>query len=82
MRALLLLALLALPACHRAAPETVQERAANASVHLEQRFNELQAEAENDTAEAAAPAENEADALLNQINETTPADANAAGNAR
>jgi hypothetical protein len=84
MRALLLLALLALPACHKAEPENVQERAANASVRLEQRYNELQAEAENDTAEAAAPAENEADALLNQIEATAPADtgANAAGNTR
>jgi hypothetical protein len=80
MRAFLLLALLALPACHKAEPETVQERAANASVRLEQRYNELQAEAENDSAEAAAPAENEADALLNQI--STPAEANASGNAR
>jgi uncharacterized protein with PhoU and TrkA domain len=84
MRAFPLLALLALPACHKAEPENVQERAANASVRLEQRYNELQAEAENDTAEAAAPAENEAEQLLNQINATTPADAgaNAAGNAR
>jgi hypothetical protein len=84
MRALPLLALLALPACHKAAPENVQQRAANASVRLEQRYNELQAEAENDVAEQAAPVENEADQLLNQINATTPADAgaNAAGNAR
>jgi hypothetical protein len=84
MRAFLLLALLALPACHKAEPENVQERAANASVRLEQRYNALQAEAENDTAEAAAPAENEAEQLLNQINATTPADsgANAAGNTR
>ncbi|MEA2998750.1 MAG: hypothetical protein QOK17_583 [Sphingomonadales bacterium] len=79
MRAFLLLALLALPACRKAEPENVQARAANASARLEQRYNELQAEAENDSAEAAAPAENEADALLNQI--STPADAEA-GNAR
>jgi hypothetical protein len=84
MRALLLLVLLALPACRKAEPENVQERAANASVRLEQRYNQLQAEAENDVAEQAAPAENEAEQLLNQINATTPADAgaNAAGNAR
>jgi hypothetical protein len=77
MRALLLLALLALPACHKAEPETVQQRAANASVRLEQRYNELEAEAGNDVAEQSAPAENEAEALLNQINATTPADAGA-----
>jgi hypothetical protein len=82
MRALPLLALLALAACHRAEPENVQERAANASVRLEQRYNELQAEAANDVAEQSAPAENEAEQLLNQINAATPADAGAAGNAR
>ena len=82
MRALFLVPLLALPACHKAEPETVQERAANASAHLEQRFNELQAEAGNDVAEQSAPAENEAEALLNQMNSATPAESNAAGNAR
>jgi hypothetical protein len=82
MRAFLLLPLLALAACHKAEPETVQERAANASAHLEQRYNELQAEAENDVAEQSAPAENEAEALLNQMNAAAPAESNAAGNAR
>jgi hypothetical protein len=82
MRAFLLLPLLALAACHKAEPETVEERAANASAHLEQRYNELQAEAQNDVAEQSAPAENEAEQLLNQINAATPADSNAAGNAR
>jgi hypothetical protein len=82
MRVFLLLPLLALAACHKTEPETVQERAANASVRLEQRYNELQAEAENDVAEQSAPAENEADALLNQMNAAAPAESNAAGNAR
>ena len=85
MRAVLLLPLLALAACHKAAPETVQERAANASAHLEQRYNELQAEAGNDVAEQSAPAENEAEALLNQMNAAAPeanVSANPAGKAR
>ncbi|HEY0414321.1 MAG TPA: hypothetical protein VGD66_14395 [Allosphingosinicella sp.] len=68
MRALLLLAFLLLAACGTQQPENVQQRAANASVALEARYNEIQAEAENDTADAATPVENEADALLNQMN--------------
>jgi hypothetical protein len=82
MRRGLLLLLIALAGCHRQQPETVEERAANASVRLEQRYNELQAEAGNDVAGQSAPAENEAEQLLKQINATTPADSNAAANAR
>jgi uncharacterized protein with PhoU and TrkA domain len=78
-----LAALLALAACTQAEPENVQARAQNASIRLEERFNQIQAEAENDTADAAAPVENEAEALLNQL-DTAAADksaANAATNA-
>jgi hypothetical protein len=68
MRALLLAPLLALAACRPAEPENVQDRARNESIRLEERYNQIQAEAENDTAEAAAPVENEAEALLEQLN--------------
>jgi hypothetical protein len=75
MRALVLpLALgLTLSACHKKEPESVEAQAANASGAIEQRYNELQAEASNDVAGAAAPVENEADALLNQMNGSAPA---------
>ncbi|MBV8685846.1 MAG: hypothetical protein JOZ90_08690 [Alphaproteobacteria bacterium] len=91
MRALLLLAFALLAACRAEEPENVQARAANASVALEQLYNKIEAEAQNGTAESAAPLENEADALLNQLNGgqlngaqpdgAAPAETNAAGNA-
>jgi hypothetical protein len=70
--------LLALAACTQAEPENVQARAQNESIRLEERYNQIQAEAENDTADAAAPVENEAEALLNQLN-AVAADDTAAG---
>ena len=79
MRALLLAPLIVLTACADE-PENIQARAHNASIALEQRYNAIQAEAENDTAETAAPVENEAEALLNQLNvvATDPAGGDAA----
>lgn len=53
--------------CHKAAEENVEAQAANASRALEQDYNALAAEAENGAAAAAAPYDNEADALLNQM---------------
>jgi hypothetical protein len=64
----LLLPILLLAACGDPEPENVQARAANASIHLEERYNQIQAEAENDVAAQAVPVENEAEALLNQLN--------------
>jgi hypothetical protein len=63
-----LLALSLLAACSDPEPENIQARAANALIDLEQRYNRIQAEAENDVDAQAAPVENEADALLNQLN--------------
>ncbi len=56
-----------LAACHGTKEENVEAQAENASRSLEQRYNELQAEAENGAETAAAPYDNEADALLNQL---------------
>jgi hypothetical protein len=71
--------LLALPACQKPEEENVQLRAENASRALEQRYQEIEAEAENRTNAAVAPLDNEADALLGQM--ANGADANAAVNA-
>jgi hypothetical protein len=71
MRPLLTAALLAsslLAACSDPEPENIQARAANASSDLEQRYNQIQAEAENDVDVQAAPVDNEAETLLNQLN--------------
>ena len=79
--ALTIAAALLAVACHKAPEENVEAQAANASRDLEQRYNALEAEAENGAAAAAAPYDNEADALLNQMsaNEAAPASpANAA----
>jgi|GEM_PF-2192084 len=62
----LTLALLA-AGCHKAQEENVEAQAANASRDLEQRYNALEAEAANGADAAAAPYDNEADALLNQM---------------
>jgi uncharacterized membrane protein YgcG len=74
MRALLLAPLLLLAACEPE-PENIQAKAENLSRQLVERANQISAEAENDVEAQAAPLENEADALLNQIV------ANSAGNA-
>ena len=77
-RPFLLAPLLLLAACE-SEPENIQTKAENQSRALEQRYRQLEAEAENDVAAEIAPLDNEADALLNQIdaNQTAP-EANAA----
>jgi hypothetical protein len=66
MRALLLLAPLLLAACEPE-PENIQAKAETMTRELEERANQIRAEAENGVEAQAAPLENEADALLNQI---------------
>jgi len=65
--ALPLAAVLLASGCHKAQEENVEAQAANASRDLEQRYNALEAEAANGADAAAAPYDNEADALLNQM---------------
>jgi len=72
MRALLLPPLLLLAACE-AEPENIQARSENQQRVLEQRYKEIEAEAENDVAAQVAPLDNEAEALLNQMNTAEPA---------
>ena len=62
-----LAAALVVAGCHKPAEENVEAQAANASRDLEQRYNALEAEADNGAAAAAAPYDNEADALLSQM---------------
>ena len=66
MRPLLLIPLLLLAACEPE-PENIQAKAETMSRELEQRANQIRAEAENGVDAQAAPLENEADALLNRI---------------
>lgn len=66
MRALLLTPLILLAACEPE-PENIQDKAETLSRQLEERANQIRAEAENGVEAQAAPLENEADALLNQI---------------
>ena len=51
-------------ACQKAEEENVQVRAENASRALEQRYKEIEAEAQNSVDEAVAPLDAEANALL------------------
>jgi len=82
MRALLLAPLLLLAACQDE-PENIQAKAENQSRILEDRYRQLEADAENDVAAQVAPLDNEADALLNRIDTAEPANqANAAAPAR
>jgi hypothetical protein len=79
MRTLLLALPFLLAACE-SEPENIQARAENQSRALEERYKQLEAEAQNDVAAQVAPLDNEADALLNQIganeaNAAAPADA-------
>jgi uncharacterized protein YcfL len=69
---LLLLALLLLAAC-QGEPENIQAKSENQQRALEQRYREIEAEAQNDVAAQVAPIDNEADALLNQMNAAEPA---------
>lgn len=66
MRALLLAPLLLLAGCEPE-PENFQAKAETMSRELEERANQIRAEAENGVEAQAAPLENEADALLNRI---------------
>ena len=75
MRALLLLAPLLLLAACEGEPENIQAKSVNQQRALEQRYREIEAEAGNDVAAQVAPLDNEAEALLNQL------DANAQANA-
>ena len=77
-------AALALTACDKEEIENVQAEAANQSRRLESRHAELEAEASNGTNAAVAPLNNEAEALLSQMNsadDAANASVEAAGNA-
>jgi hypothetical protein len=69
MKRLLVLAaaVCVLAGCKKTPEENVEVQAEKASRNLEQRYHELEAEAENGADAAAAPYDNEADALLNSI---------------
>ena len=58
---------MALSACQEPEEENVQLRAENASRALEERYREIEAEAENRTNAAIEPLNNEAEALLQQV---------------
>lgn len=66
MRVLLLAPLILLAACEPE-PENIQAKSETLSRQLEERANQIRAEAENGVEAQAAPLETEADALLNQI---------------
>jgi len=66
MRRLVLAPLLLLAACE-SEPENIQAKADSRSRALEERYRQIEAEAENDVAAQVAPLDNEADALLNQL---------------
>ncbi len=66
MRRLLFAPLLLLAACE-SEPENIQAKAESLSRDLEERADQIRAEAENGVEAQAAPLENEADALLNRI---------------
>ena len=58
---------MALSACQEPEEENVQLRAENASRALEERYREIEAEAENRTNAAIEPLNNEAETLLQQV---------------
>ncbi|HEX8124474.1 MAG TPA: hypothetical protein VF548_02725 [Allosphingosinicella sp.] len=67
MRTLLRLSPLLLLAACEPEPENIQAKADTVSRQLEERADQIRAEAENGVEAQAAPLENEANALLNQI---------------
>jgi uncharacterized protein YcfL len=75
------LPLLLLAACE-SEPENVQAKADSQSRALEQRYRQIEAEAENDVAAQVAPLDNEADALLNQLAANSAEPANGVANAQ
>ena len=74
-RLMVFILLAALAACHRADEENVQTRAENTSRQLQDRYNEIEAEAANSTEAAIAPIDAETANFLNQSNGATPANA-------
>ena len=81
MRSLLLAPILLLAACD-SEPENIQAKADSQSRALEQRYKQIEAEAENDVAAQVAPLDNEADALLNQLDANAAEPANVAADAQ
>ena len=77
MRALLLAPFLLLAACE-SEPDNLQAKADSQSKALEERYKQIEAEAENDVAAQVAPLDNQAEALLNRI-EGNGIDASEAG---
>lgn len=77
MRPLLLAPLILILAACEGEPENIQAKADSQSRALEERYKQIEAEAENDVAAQVARLDNEAEALLNQI-AGNAADANAA----
>ena len=78
MRPYLFAILALLAACHKQDEENIQERAQNTSERLQQRYNEIDAEAQNDVAAQIAPIDAETANLLNQMNGAAPANGAAA----
>ena len=78
MRPYLFAILALLAACHKQDEENIQERAQNTSERLQQRYNEIDAEAQNDVAAQIAPIDAETANLLNQMNGAAPANGTAA----
>ncbi|HEY0312629.1 MAG TPA: hypothetical protein VGC56_09060 [Allosphingosinicella sp.] len=64
-------AALLLAGCKKTPEENVEVQSEKASRALEERYNQLHSEAENGAESAAAPYDNEADALLNQMSGNT-----------
>jgi hypothetical protein len=67
MRAFFLLPFLLAAAACEPEPENIQAKAETMSRQLEERANQIRAEAENGVEASAEPLENEADALLERI---------------
>ncbi len=79
MRLLPFAALILLAGCHHSDEDNIQARAAKDSAQLEQRYNELQAEASNGIDSQVAPLDNESANLLNQMNGAAPVSASGNG---
>ena len=80
MRYLFFAALALLAACHHSDEDNIQARAEKDSEQLHQRFNELQAEANNDVDAQVTPLDNETANFLNPTNDAAPAAGNATTN--
>ena len=82
MRHFLLLAPFLLLAACEPEPDNIQAKADGQSRALEERYKQIEAEAENDVAAQVAPLDNEAEALLNQLGANAAEPSNAAANAQ